>query len=69
MASTRFMHRQPLEMPGGWSGWWLSADNPFKGWLAVWWELDDWGHRRLPKRLHRFLLGRLCDRLDRRLWR
>ena len=28
------------------------------------WAVDDWGHRVLPRRLHRALLGLVCDWLD-----
>ena len=65
---SRYLHRQPLHMPGGWKGWWLSDGNVFRGWRGAAWELDDWGHRRLSRRLHRIVLGALCDHLDRQLW-
>lgn len=45
----------------------VDHSNPFRGWFAVAWEIDDWAHRRISVRLHRVLFGRLCDALDRRL--
>ena len=42
-------------------------ENPFSGADRWVFALDEWGHRTLPHRIHRLLLGRLCDWWDARL--
>jgi len=37
--------------------------------FRILWAIDGWAHAYLPRRLHRFLLGWVCDWLDNELTR
>lgn len=47
--------------------WTVYKPNPFHGIDRIVFAVDEWGHRTLPRRMHRLFLGWLCDWWERRV--